>query len=451
MADVYYDGRPNDQSSFPGLFELPVASLKQKLGDVSQQSVIPFLGAGASLPAGRSAALDPPKNRPTEEQLDQVCTSFGITESWSRRFLEVAIQLAQLLDQKSKLEYPEDPARAPSSWQLAQRIAQTVALEPYRPIGDNVKKLLQERPARDDYADIIRDAADILGLSHAVPQLLTVASFFSAQDQRRQLFTNLDERFRSVKQVTEIQKTIAARAKSFVSARNGNPDSTDKADYIILTTNYDQLMESWLAEQEVPTCVVTVDRKLKIRTRFMENVPDLLRLNASQFSSLEKRYQENKFSDPLAPGEFTLNEKDCSLALVYKIHGCPFIDAKQLIDARQRIDNLVISDHDYVLFIQKNGSQNSLIPAYISDRIVESSFLFLGYSFSDWNVRSLYQQIIRLRHQQQFNGSHPDAETDEDPDYIVMRTYRESEYHLFNKWRVSILVTDLDQLARKLS
>jgi hypothetical protein len=446
MADVYYARRPLGRPPLGSIFELPLVSLKDKLKDVTTQSLIPFLGAGASLPTAPPVGLDPPKNRPTKQQLDEICKEFGITEAWSQRFLHVAIQFAQLLDHKSRLVHPEEPQWAPSSWQLASRLAQTVALEPYRPVGDNLRNVLQETPPRDDYADIVRDAAEILGLSNTVPQLLTVASFFTAKDQRRQLLTNVDQRFRSVKEVTNIQKVIAARAKAFVDERNTNR-LKDKDDYLILTTNYDQLMESWLAEQGVPTCVVTVDRDSRIRTKFMNNVPTLLGLSADEFRDLEKQYKESKLGTLPTPEQFILADKKYSLALVYKIHGCP------IIDTEQRIDNLVISDHDYVLFIQKNGATNNLIPSYISNRIVDSSFLFLGYSFSDWNVRSLYQQIIRLRQQQQFHEVRAEGgdDGDEDSDYIVMRTYGDAEHHLFKQWGVSILVTDLDQLAENLS
>lgn len=460
MADIYYDHTP-DRAPMGANFFLPIGSLKKQLRSITKQSLIPFLGAGASLPLTPLADLGPPSKPPTEEQLDQICNNFGIMQNWSRRFLEVAIQLAQLLDQKSKLEFPEVPQWAPSSWQLARQLAKTVALEPYRPIGDNLKRLLKEQPERGDYANVVRDAAEILGLSSAVPQLLTVASFFSAKVQREQLLTDLDERFRSVTNVTEIQKVIAAHAKAFVGERNKKDnerkkDVTDKHDYLILTTNYDQLMESWLAEElKVPTCVVTVDRNQQIRARFMHNVRDLLGLDKDEYESLESQYKVTKLGTPLKPRDFMPTDKKYSLALVYKIHGCP------VIDTEQGFDNLVISDRDYILFIQKNGTDNSLIPIYVTDRIVQSSLLFLGYSFSDWNVRSLYQQTTGLRLQKQYGEPPTKAEgyaepsanigDDEAPDYIVMKTYGDAEHHLFKHWPASILVTDLNHLADLLS
>ena len=57
--------------------------------------------------------------------------------------------------------------------------------------------------------------------------------------------------------------------------------------------------------------------------------------------------------------------------MVYKIHGCP------LMDNRGSFDNIVISDQDYVRFIQDNGQRNCLVPVYVQN-VMGPAALFLG-------------------------------------------------------------------------
>ncbi len=130
--------------------------------------------------------------------------------------------------------------------------------------------------------------------------------------------------------------------------------------------------------------------------------------------------------------------------MVYKIHGCP------LMDNRGSFDNIVISDQDYVRFIQDNGQRNCLVPAYVQNVMGPAALFFLGYSFSDWNVRSLYRNFLKDRHRIQSEKQiDPDETTDRD--YIVLRSYEPGDDHFFRQWDVSVLVTDLEQLAAALA
>jgi hypothetical protein len=424
---------------------LPLKAIRDKLRDPKKQKLIPFLGAGASLVSRTDPSLPEPSRRTTPQEMDDLCTQLGITQHRSKRFLEIAIQFAQLLDHRSAIEEEDEAAYAPSSWHLARRLARTLRLEPLRPSAEMLRTLLRETPERDDYLEVVRAVADLMGLSRAVPQLLTVASYFNRMDDRTELRRDLAERFRQVTQVTAIQEQVALAAKTFVETRNGNP-SADKTDYLIITTNYDQLMERHLAEREVPTCVVTVDRKSRVQPLFMDGTQDILRLTNEQFSDLHRVY-EGDDPDPrlrLPASKFALENKSHSMAMVYKIHGCP------ILDQQFNLNNIVISDQDYVLFIQKNGANNELIPSYVGDRILKSGLLFLGYSFSDWNVRSLYQQFVKGR-QQAHQYENDDDSSDEDRDYIVMRSYDDTDEYFLQKWDVSVLVAELDDFASGIS
>ena len=59
--------------------------------------------------------------------------------------------------------------------------------------------------------------------------------------------------------------------------------------------------------------------------------------------------------------------------------------------ATDQWDNFVITEEDYVEFLSRMTT-NSAVPALFYPYFRERSFLFLGYSLRDWNMRA----ILRL-------------------------------------------------------
>ena len=454
MSELYYHASCKNIRQGGRAF-LPIKTLRRRLDAVDRQRLIPFLGAGASLPSLAAPPLTPPARRPAADTLNRLYGELGITDAGAQRFVDVALQFAQLVEQRNALVDSEDEQRAPSSWQLARRLAETLSLEPLRPLGNRLKSLLNETPSRDDYLDVVKHVAGVMGLSRSLPQLLTVASYFNKPRDREELVHNLVERFARVRHVTPIQEVVGSCAKQFVDAQNALPRTSEKDDYLIITTNYDQLIEQNLTDLHVPTCVLRVDRKSsRVFIDFMPGAQDFLGLTREQFAELERTYKEDDFQSPhRQASQFCLSNKSHAVAMVYKIHGCP------VSDERYQADNVVISDQDYVMFIQKNGLNNELIPAYIRKRAMYAGFLFLGYSFSDWNVRSLYKHFVRSREDSHRLAGPPQMEEqlpaaggddDEDEDYIVMRSYDDEDDYFFQQWRVSVLVSELDEFAAAL-
>jgi hypothetical protein len=132
--------------------------------------------------------------------------------------------------------------------------------------------------------------------------------------------------------------------------------------------------------------------------------------------------------------------------MVYKIHG----SLEKGVLAARDADGLVISDHDYVEFIQHNGPGNDLIPAYINARLSESRLLFLGYSFSDWNVRGLYRYFLRHRRSKSAIPSPEERGRDRERDFIVMKSFGKTDELFFEQWDVSVIIADLEKFARGL-
>jgi hypothetical protein len=413
---------------------LPMADIKGPLDDTNSQRIIPFFGAGASL--HRRDGFD---GRASEDKLDndeieRICRDFGIREARSKRFIGIAVQFAQLMDldsEKSRNPSATDESEAPSSWELANRLSADLRLEPFERFGTRLKNLINGKQEDSLYVEIVKAVAKLMELYQSIPQLLETASYYD-QSKREDLLAIIRDRLSRVTKSTTIQQEFAKKAGRFVSERNSDP-LLDKDDYLLITTNYDTLIEQQLESAQVPYCVVNVRMDLRIIATIPPKTQDLLGLSAAQFQTLVRQYEPVTHQPP---NKFLPSNKTHSMAMVYKIHGSPGVP-------NRAFDNAIVADRDYIKFIQVNGSGNVLIPAYVKRKISQSRLLFLGYSFSDWNVRSLYEQIVEHRLNQRIVG--------EDQDYVVMRSYSATEHLFFNRWSdISILVTDLDTFATRI-
>jgi hypothetical protein len=468
MAKVYYNQKQTHIPP-PAVGYLPIDPLRQKFYDTRSQRLIPFLGAGASRTDQSKKKTEPPARRPSEQTLDTLCSELAILDPVARRFIEVALQFAQLVDKTTRTD-AADASYAPSSWELATLLADVLPLHAFHPLSNKLKTVLQEPADRGDYVEIIARVADVLELSQSVPQLLTVASCFNETHLREMLRDNLFDRIHKATYVTKTQNMVAATAQRFVTAQQ-SADTPRKLDYLIITTNYDQLIERRLDELAVPTIVVTVDEASRIvatpfpdaatlRQRLPVDEAQWLHLCRTYGIRPEKHAGTDLPDPPIAAANFvepTDATKAYSLALVYKIHGCPIVyhqsrslhapeppdRFEEAIDDPSRWDSIVISDQDYVRFIQFN---NTNIPGYFSTRARRNGLMFLGYSFSDWNVRALYHRFVESRYASE-DAKKLSPDELRTRDYVVLRGYEEQDAYFFNPWDVSVLVTDLNDLV----
>ena len=119
--------------------------------------------------------------------------------------------------------------------------------------------------------------------------------------------------------------------------------------------------------------------------------------------------------------------------VVYKIHGC-LTAGQDLAD-----DSVIISDNDYVDYISRMATNEGVVPAYVGTLIRRKPFLFLGYSLNDWNVRSMFQMIVRKR------GDEFSVR-----DYSVMRSFTRFEERYCERNHVAIIHTDLQSFVSEL-
>jgi hypothetical protein len=134
---------------------------------------------------------------------------------------------------------------------------------------------------------------------------------------------------------------------------------------LVLTTNYDDMLEVAFSEAGEPVDVVVYERT-RDRHRFAHIRPDGERVG---------------IDDPARYRDFALEER----SVILKIHG--YMDRE---DSER--DTFVVTEDHYINYLA-GESVRGLIPAYLMRRIRESDLLFLGYSLRDWNLRVILHQI----------------------------------------------------------
>jgi hypothetical protein len=134
---------------------------------------------------------------------------------------------------------------------------------------------------------------------------------------------------------------------------------------LIITTNYDLLLEQAFAEAGKPHDVVVYPADNRefangvLWWRYGESEPRLVRSNDI---------------DPDDVGRTNI---------IYKMHGSVRREAAEW-------DSFVITEEDYVSFLSR--MRNAVPPAF-RDYLSTRAFLFLGYGLQDWNLRVLLKQV----------------------------------------------------------
>jgi hypothetical protein len=195
-------------------------------------------------------------------------------------------------------------------------------------------------------------------------------------------------------------------------------------DYLIITTNYDCLMEQALDDLDVPYAVLlTRKNDQKVVVRFSEKIPD--------YEWLED-LNRGEVDGSVANGFVLQKAGDVrNVVVIYKIHGCLNPKLK-----RQEADGVIISDNDYVSYIKQMGKGNNVIPSNVNTLMNNKPFLFLGYSLSDWNIRSIFETMREKR--SQFGGVQ---------DFSVMYDVGQYEEIFFQRNDILIFKTDLNSFA----
>lgn len=136
---------------------------------------------------------------------------------------------------------------------------------------------------------------------------------------------------------------------------------------LIVTTNYDDVMERAFREVNEPFDVVTFIAGGEHRGKFM-HLP-----YGSDRNILIERPNEYR--------GLSLDER----SVILKIHG-----AVDRLDPEG--DSYVITEDDYIDYLT-HTDVSSLVPVTLAAKLKKSHFLFLGYGLRDWNLRVILHRI----------------------------------------------------------
>lgn len=140
---------------------------------------------------------------------------------------------------------------------------------------------------------------------------------------------------------------------------------------LIVTTNYDDVLERAFRAAKVPFDLVTYVADGEHRGKFLHWPPD------GQVRLIEK------------PNEYrglSLDEnRNLQRPAIMKIHGA--VDR-----ASADRDSYVITEDHYIDYLTRTDI-SSLVPATLAEKLKKSHYLFLGYGLRDWNLRVILHRI----------------------------------------------------------
>lgn len=128
---------------------------------------------------------------------------------------------------------------------------------------------------------------------------------------------------------------------------------------LIVTTNYDRLMERALEE-----------RGYKKGKGYRVVIQPIEGFNPKAQKKLEKEFATYRG------------------IVLYKIHGS-FAE-----EGNQDMSSLVVTEEDYIEFLLSVLTPKIGVPNLIKSKLVGSTLLFLGYSLEDWDFRTLFKGLI---------------------------------------------------------
>ena len=146
---------------------------------------------------------------------------------------------------------------------------------------------------------------------------------------------------------------------------------------LIVTTNYDDLLERALREAGEPFDVVRYLATGPNRGKFVHEQPH----DEPTGSQGRERVID-------VPKRYTAVSSE-ERTVVLKIHGA--VDRDD-----EAHDSYVITEDHYIDYLT-HTTPNELIPVNLLDELLHCHFLFLGYAMRDWNLRVILHRIWALR------------------------------------------------------
>jgi len=428
---------PNRSPKSDGFGSIPYPWLSQQFLKDSEQRLVPFLGAGASRPLVPSSADAPPK-AVAPELLEELAAKLAVTSDDAKMFLEIAVAVLLRLnaapgDSRTGTYFDAivRSRSAPSAAELAQALAERANYDFF----ELARRRIYGLTGRENWDDaklttLIVALARLTAIGSPSPPLLDASSYFAYRTDRASFWGELKQLFANKLEPTETHKLVAQSARNYIEA---NRDDIAAQDFLIITTNYDTLIECALRDDNVAYCVLTVPRSEPpcIDLSFSPNAQEYLGLTSQRFERLVQNVALEGGKPKTTTMFSGLVNRPRPLVIVYKIHGSLHPTATEATDS------VVITNEDYVTFLSVAG----VVPSYITTRLPKVGLLFLGYSFSDWNVRSLYRAVTRYRAKQSATTM----------DYAVLLNPSPYEMGFFERNQIDVFDTPLDVFCQRMA
>ena len=195
--------------------------------------------------------------------------------------------------------------------------------------------------------------------------LSRVAQYVGAARGEDELYLYLREVFDAEYSPTPLHRVLARVARLL--------DEAGRPHLLIVTSNYDDLVERALVQEGLEFDVVWYEAKQNAssRGRFVHRAPD------------------GRSTAITRPNKYTGLPIVLERPAVLKLHGC-------LGRTSAEDDSYVITEDSYIDYLS-GGDVGALIPIALWQRLSSSSLLFLGYSLSDWNLRVVLNRICGAR------------------------------------------------------
>ena len=188
--------------------------------------------------------------------------------------------------------------------------------------------------------------------------LLKVSQYYEAVSGAAPLYGKLREVFDTDYTLSSLHRLLA-RVPALLRERG-------KEQLLVLTTNYDDLVERALGEAREPFDVVWYAATGEFKGSFMHRSPDC---------KVVPIKVANKYAG------LAFDERP----VILKLHGA--VDRGD-----KKRDSYVLTENSYIDYLA-GPPVSKQIPAALMAKMEASHFLFLGYSMHDWNMRVILQQL----------------------------------------------------------
>jgi hypothetical protein len=208
-------------------------------------------------------------------------------------------------------------------------------------------------PSGLELAHFLADKAEFpAGESQERDDLAKVASYYVEMLGRRRLKERLRDVLHQPYDTGPLHELLAAV----------------RAPMVIVVTNYDTLLEQAFRAVGKPYDLVAYPTDQKDRAASIQWWP-------------------HGATEPLWEPANSLYIDLTKTTVIYKMHGSISAD-------NNRWDSFVVTEDDYVEFLSRM-MDNKAIPSIFFDYFRERSFLFLGYSLRDWNLRVVLKNLSK--------------------------------------------------------